>query len=89
MLRKCYVFKYFGLMLQHVLRMICQFIIHCKYSTGHEVSGYIDYAHRLITENFEPIFRGEKKLRPKKGDLSFLEWSRFRVFKHDSPNYEV
>lgn len=32
-----------------------------------EVSGYIDYAHRLKTENFEPYFQRKKKLMPKVG----------------------
>ena len=35
-----------------------------------EVSGYIDYAHRLKTENFEPYFQRKKKLMPKVGDLN-------------------
>lgn len=29
---------------------------------GQETSGYIDYAHRLKTENFEPYFDGRKKV---------------------------
>jgi hypothetical protein len=29
---------------------------------GQEVSGYLDYAHRLKTENFEPYFDGRKKV---------------------------
>jgi hypothetical protein len=30
---------------------------------GQEVSGYIDFAHRLKAENFEPYFEGRKKVR--------------------------
>ncbi|KAM3171740.1 hypothetical protein ACTXT7_016003 [Hymenolepis weldensis] len=37
---------------------------------GHEISGYIDYAHRLKTEDFVPYFSGKKKLMPRVGDLS-------------------
>ena len=36
-----------------------------------EVSGYIDYAHRLKTENWEPIFDRTQRLLPKATDLSF------------------
>lgn len=34
-----------------------------------EISGYIDYAHRLKTEDFEPYFSGKKRLLPKPSDL--------------------
>ena len=33
-----------------------------KNSKGQEVSGYIDYAHRLKSENFESYFERKKKL---------------------------
>lgn len=36
---------------------------------GQEVSGYIDYAHRLKTQDFEPYFSGKKKLMPGRLDL--------------------
>lgn len=39
-----------------------------------EVSGYIDYAHRLKTEDFRPIFEGTKNLIPRPTDLSFYNW---------------
>lgn len=38
-------------------------------SHGQEVSGYIDYAHRLKTEDFEVYFNGKKRLLPKPTDL--------------------
>lgn len=31
-------------------------------SKGQEVSGYIDYAHRLRSNNFEPYFERRKKV---------------------------
>ena len=34
-----------------------------------EVSGYIDYAHRLQTEDFEAYFSGKKRLMPRRSDL--------------------
>ncbi|XP_056600910.1 cilia- and flagella-associated protein 299 isoform X2 [Triplophysa dalaica] len=38
-------------------------------SHGHEISGYIDYSHRLKTEDFEPYFSGKKRLLPRPTDL--------------------
>ena len=45
-----------------------------KNAKGQEVSGYIDYALRLKTENFEPYFEKRKKLMPKPSDLSYFNW---------------
>ncbi|CAL1533673.1 unnamed protein product [Lymnaea stagnalis] len=56
---------------------------------GQEVSGYIDYAHRLATEDFRPIFNLEKRLMPKPTDLSFFNWDSKIVQGMNSPNYEV
>ncbi|KAL8206695.1 UNVERIFIED_CONTAM: hypothetical protein K2H54_019552 [Gekko kuhli] len=39
---------------------------------GHEVSAYIDYAHRLKVDDFEFYFSGKKKLFPRRSDLRFL-----------------
>ncbi|XP_047607629.1 cilia- and flagella-associated protein 299 isoform X4 [Phacochoerus africanus] len=39
-------------------------------SHGQEVSGYIDYAHRLKVEDFEVYFSGKKRLLPKPTDMS-------------------
>ena len=39
---------------------------------GQEISGYIDYAHRLKTEDFEPYFSGKKKLLPRPSDLRLV-----------------
>lgn len=36
---------------------------------GQEVSGYIDYAHRLKSHDFEPYFNGKKRLLPGHSDL--------------------
>ncbi|CAL8344283.1 unnamed protein product [Lota lota] len=36
---------------------------------GQEVSGYIDYAHRLQSEDFEAYFSGKKRLMPRQSDL--------------------
>lgn len=54
-----------------------------------EVSGYIDYAHRLKTEDFRPIFEGTTKLVPKPTDLSYYNWKTGVCANNDSPNFKV
>jgi len=54
-----------------------------------EVSGYIDYADRLRTEDMKLVFHGEKKFLPKKGDLSYMTWTNMKTYTKNSPNYEV
>ncbi len=39
-----------------------------------EISGYIDLAHRLKTEDFRLYFEGKKTLLPKPSDLSYYNW---------------
>jgi hypothetical protein len=45
-----------------------------KNSKGQEVSGYIDFAHRLKIEDFTPYFARKKKLIPRPADLSYYNW---------------
>lgn len=54
-----------------------------------EVSGYIDYAHRLKTEDFRPIFQGLARLVPKPTDLSYYNWKTGVCASNDSPNFKV
>ena len=64
-----------------------------------EISGYIDYAHRLKTEvyslfytssqDFRPIFEGKKQLLPKSTDLSYYNWKTGVCVANDSPNFKV
>ena len=56
---------------------------------GQEVSGYIDYAHRLKTENFDPYFRGRKRLMPRPSDLSYYNWETQHSTSNPSPNFQV
>ncbi|XP_060762642.1 cilia- and flagella-associated protein 299 [Neoarius graeffei] len=56
---------------------------------GQEISGYIDYAHRLKCEDFEPYFSGKKRLLPRPTDLSFYNWKTNEVASSDSANYQV
>jgi len=56
---------------------------------GQEISGYIDYGHRLKTENFEPYFARTKKLLPKSTDLSFYNWDTQQALHNESPNFQI
>jgi hypothetical protein len=60
-----------------------------KNSRGQEISGYIDYAHRLKTEEFEPYFAGRKRLLPRPTDLSFYNWETQSCTSNATPNYQV
>eukprot|EP01138_Halocafeteria_seosinensis_P010937 gb/GECG01011171.1/.p1 GENE.gb/GECG01011171.1/~~gb/GECG01011171.1/.p1 ORF type:complete len:258 (+),score=33.20 gb/GECG01011171.1/:1-774(+) len=58
-------------------------------SKNQEVSGYIDFAHRLKSENFEPYFEGKKRLMPKASDLSYYNWETQTSTSNSSPNFQV
>ena len=60
-----------------------------KNHKGQEVSGYIDFAHRLKTENFEPYFERKKKLMPKPTDLSYYNWETQTSTSNSTPNFQV
>ncbi len=54
-----------------------------------EISGYIDYSHRLKTDDFKEYFEGKKKLLPKTSDLSYYNWRTGMCVSNDSPNFKV
>lgn len=56
---------------------------------GQEVSGYIDYAHRLKSENMMAYFDRQKPFIPKPSDLSFYNWETQVCANAASPNYQV
>lgn len=56
---------------------------------GQEVSAYIDYAHRLKTDAWEPIFEGRAKLAPRPSDLSYFNWDTATSTSNPSPNFAV
>ncbi|XP_077738775.1 cilia- and flagella-associated protein 299 isoform X8 [Canis aureus] len=58
-------------------------------SHGQEVSGYIDYAHRLKIEDFEVYFSGKRRLLPKPTDMSFYNWDSHIAVCNSTPNYQV
>ncbi|XP_073399106.1 cilia- and flagella-associated protein 299 [Dendrobates tinctorius] len=70
-------------------KMTSIIFIRDKNSHGQELSGYIDYSHRLKTEDFEVYFSGKKKLLPRPADLSFYNWETHVSTSNASPNYQV
>ncbi|KAG9261706.1 hypothetical protein AMEX_G25299 [Astyanax mexicanus] len=58
-------------------------------SHGQEISGYIDYSHRLRSEDFEPYFSGKKRLLPRPTDLSFYNCKTQVATSNDTTNYQV
>lgn len=57
--------------------------------TGHEISGYIDYGHRLKSEDFEEYFSRKKKLLPKLTDLSYYNWKTQTLRYNNSSTFQV
>ena len=60
-----------------------------KRKNRNEISGYIDLAHRLKTEDFRQIFEGKKMLMPNMTDLSYFTWDSQYAYLNDSPNFKV
>lgn len=54
-----------------------------------EISGYIDLAHRMQTENFRDYFTGKLKLKPRPTDLSYYNWETQKATANESPNFRV
>ncbi|XP_068992201.1 cilia- and flagella-associated protein 299-like [Neodiprion pinetum] len=54
---------------------------------GFEVSGYIDYRHRLTEEDWTPFFQGKRKLLPLESDLAFYHWRMGKTVCNETPNF--
>ncbi|KAM3963537.1 LOW QUALITY PROTEIN: cilia- and flagella-associated protein 299 [Aphomia sociella] len=69
---------------------ILQSIIFIRHFTkgGFEISGYIDYAHKLISENWNAFFKFNKILWPKDNDLGYYHWRHGTVRSNMSRNYK-
>jgi hypothetical protein len=52
-------------------------------------TGYIDYAHRLKTEDFVPYFTRKKRLLPRPSDLSYYNWETQTSTSNPTPNFQV
>lgn len=60
-----------------------------KNGKNQEVSGYIDLAHRMRTEDFTPVFECKKRLLPKPSDLSYFNWETNVSTSNSTPHYQV
>lgn len=67
----------------------CIIFIRDKNKKGQEISGYIDYAHRLKSENFEQYFSKKKRLLPKQSDLSFYNWETQTPSANSTSNFQI
>ena len=74
--QNCLIFSYanliwalFDLVHEQLIKLQTIVFIRDKNARGQEISGYIDFAHRLKTEDFEQYFSGKKRLLPKPSDL--------------------
>lgn len=56
---------------------------------GHEVSGYIDYYHRLKNDNFLDYFKGKRRLLPRRTDLSYYNWKTHTLYYNNSATFQV
>ncbi|KAI8898890.1 hypothetical protein BC833DRAFT_587930 [Globomyces pollinis-pini] len=63
--------------------------IRTKNSKNQEISGYIDYSHRLKIENFENYFNKTKQFLPKPSDMSFYNWETQTCTSNATPNFQV
>ncbi|KAF4690844.1 hypothetical protein FOZ60_016816 [Perkinsus olseni] len=55
-------------------KIVSIIFIRDRNAKGQEISGYIDYGHRMKTENFEAYFSREKRILPRPTDLCFYNW---------------
>eukprot|EP01083_Nonionella_stella_P003135 8930_1 len=58
-------------------------------SKGQEISGYVDYAHRLRTEEFTAYFERKKRFLPRSSDLSYYNWETQTCTSNPTPNFQV
>ncbi|RKP01745.1 hypothetical protein CXG81DRAFT_18503 [Caulochytrium protostelioides] len=58
-------------------------------SRGQEISGYIDYAHRLKSDDFDQYFSRARKFLPRPSDLSFYNWETQSCMSNATSNFQV
>jgi hypothetical protein len=70
-------------------RLLTIIFIRDRNNLGHEISAYIDYAHRLKLEDFTQFFIGQTKLVPLTTDLSFYNWDTHMCTSNDTNNFHL
>ena len=69
--------------------MLFSFFLSFFLTASQEISGYIDLAHRMRSEDFAPIFDMKKRLLPKPSDLSYFNWETQLSTSNSTPLYQV
>ena len=70
-------------------RLLTIVFVRDRDSLGHEISAYIDYAHRLKVEDFTSFFVGQSKLVPSTTDLSFYNWDTHVCTSNDTSHFRL
>jgi hypothetical protein len=70
-------------------RLLTIIFLRNRNNLGHEISAYIDYAHRLKLEDFTQFFLGQNKLVPLTTDLSFYNWDTHICTSNDTKNFHL
>jgi hypothetical protein len=70
-------------------RMTTIIFIRDNTNCKNEISGYIDLAHRLKTDDFKLYFEGKKVMLPRQTDLSYYNWETQNCSLLESPNFRV
>ena len=70
-------------------RLSCIIFIRDFNSRGQEISGYIDYAQRLKSEDWSAYFSGRKRFLPRANDLSYFNWETSLSTSQHSSNFQV
>lgn len=53
------------------------------------MSGFIDFAERLKTEDWVPYFLGKKRFLPRPSDLSYYNWDTQAATATSTINFQV
>lgn len=56
---------------------------------GQEISGYIDFGHRLNCKDMDLVFHRMKRLLPKPSDLSTYNWNTQTSYINSTPEFQV
>ncbi len=70
-------------------RLLTIIFIRDRNHLGHEISAYIDYAHRLKLEDLTQFFLGQNKLIPLINDLSYYNWDTHMCTSNDTNNFRL
>lgn len=71
-------------------RLATIIFLRTRSAKGHEISAYMDYAHRLATDgNWSDVFAGHKNLTARPSDLSYFNWNNLQSSINDTSNFST